>query len=79
MATAYCCSTAALNENYRHVRLWHLADAPVTAINVCFLGKSRYHNERASRPLMTQSGHRRQAKNRHHWGDTSANDFVTTL
>jgi hypothetical protein len=40
-----------------HVRFWHDADVPKRPINVCFLRKSRHHNEKGALPLLTQSGH----------------------
>jgi hypothetical protein len=40
-----------------NVRLWPKADIPVSPFNVRFRGKSGRRNLRASRPLLTQSGH----------------------
>ena len=40
-----------------HVRYWHRADLPVTAINVCSSGSSRLISDMPLLLNLTQSGH----------------------
>ena len=44
-------------EPKRDVCLWHKADILIAWPNVRFRGKSGHRNLRASRPLLTHSGH----------------------
>jgi hypothetical protein len=54
----FCCSA--------WVRLWHKADMAIVLNHVCFWGQSGHHANLQDCPLMTQTGHSKSFRWRHH-------------